>query len=63
MEANMAKTKFAPNPPPKIDNRSIPKGYTYIPGQTVNSDKKKKSKIDDDSNWDRLPNQPKGRRF
>ena len=55
--------KFPPNPQPKIDNRSIPKGYTYIPGDTVNSEKKKKSKIDDNKNWKRLPNQPKGYRF
>jgi len=58
----MAKPKFPPNPQPKIDNRSIPKGYTYIPGETVNSEKKK-SKIDDDKNWKRLPNQPRGHRF
>lgn len=54
--------KFPPNPQPKIDNRIIPKGYTYVPGETVNSEKKK-SKVDDDKNWKRLPNQPKGYRF
>ena len=59
----MAKPKFPPNPQPKIDNRSIPKGYIYIPGETINLEKKKKSKIDDDKNWKRLPNQSKGYRF
>jgi len=58
-------SKFAPNPKPKIGGQEIGKGYTYIPGETVNSEKpkKKKNPIDDDKNWKRLPNMKKGRRF
>jgi hypothetical protein len=41
----------------RIDNR----GYTYIPGELLTQ--KRKSKIDNDKNWKRLPNQPKGYRF
>ena len=62
----MSKPKFPPNPQPKIDNRSIPKGYTYIPGETYKPKKSKTSKnkiVDNDKNWKRLPNQPKGYRF
>lgn len=60
----MSKPKFPPNPQPKIDNRSIPKGYTYIPGETYKKSKTSKNKaVDNDKNWDRLGNMPKGRRF
>jgi len=64
----MSKPKFPPNPQPKIDNRSIPKGYMYIPGETYKPpyQKSKTSKnkaVDDDKNWTRIPNAPKGRRF
>ena len=61
----MAKPKFAPNPKPRIDGQEIGKGYTYIPGETVNIERpnKKNNPIDDDKNWKRLPNTGRGRRF
>ena len=62
---NKKDPKFPPNPAPKIGGQSIGKGYYYIPGETINSEKPKKSKsaIDNDKNWKRLPNMPKGRRY
>jgi hypothetical protein len=61
-------TTFKKNPPPQIKGYvPIGKGYYYRPGDTVNSEKPKKKKptnpIDDDKNWIRTPNAPKGKRF